>query len=359
MDIGIVIGGELGGLAERAGEAERAGFESVWVAETARSAFVQAAVASSATSSVTVGTNIALAFPRSPTITAMSARDLAELSGGRFVLGLGTQVKRVNEQRFGVAFEHPAPKIAEAVEVIRAVLAAYEGRPIDHRGRFYSVTMPPFPGAGPAPSPVPIYLAAVGERMAETAGRVADGVMGHPMTSPGYVRDVLRPAVERGAAAAGRAASEVNISTGVIVQVSDDADLARRDAALQIGFYATTRTYRPMLAWHGFDGLIEPLRRAFVQRDLSAMAEIALPMVDALAIAGREDECRDRLAAFEGGGRPSHPGRSVGRHGTGAAGPERAVHPRGIRPGGETLKWWRGLMPFVQRPAWIHRVEGR
>ena len=120
------------------------------------------------------------------------------------------------------------------------------------------------------------------------------------MTSPGYVRDVLRPAVERGAATAGRAASEVNISTGVIVQVSDDADLARRDAALQIGFYATTRTYRPMLAWHGFDGLIEPLRRAFVQGDLSAMAEMALPMVDVLAIAGREDACRDRLAAFEG-----------------------------------------------------------
>jgi alkanesulfonate monooxygenase SsuD/methylene tetrahydromethanopterin reductase-like flavin-dependent oxidoreductase (luciferase family) len=116
MDLGVVIGGELPAQRRLARQVEEAGFESVWVAETARSAFVQAAVASSATARVQVGTDIALAFPRSPTITAMTARDLAELSGGRFILGLGTQVKRVNEQRFGVAFEHPAPKIAEAVE---------------------------------------------------------------------------------------------------------------------------------------------------------------------------------------------------------------------------------------------------
>jgi alkanesulfonate monooxygenase SsuD/methylene tetrahydromethanopterin reductase-like flavin-dependent oxidoreductase (luciferase family) len=146
MRLGVVIGGDVRELARRAREVQEAGFESVWVAETARSAFVQAAVAASATERVLIGTNIALAFPRSPTITAMAARDLAELSGGRFVLGLGTQVKRVNEQRFGVAFEHPAPKMAEYVEAVRAVLGTYEGHPIDHRGRFYQLTMPPFPG---------------------------------------------------------------------------------------------------------------------------------------------------------------------------------------------------------------------
>ena len=169
MDMGVVIGGDLREQAQLAREVEQAGFESAWVAETARSSFVQAAVACAATSRVTVGTDIALAFPRSPTITAMSARDLAELSGGRFILGLGTQVKRVNEQRFGVAFEHPAPKIAEAVEAIRAVLRTFAGHPIEHEGRFYSITMPPFPGAGPAPGGVPIYLAAVNRVMAETA----------------------------------------------------------------------------------------------------------------------------------------------------------------------------------------------
>jgi probable F420-dependent oxidoreductase len=300
MDLGVVIGGDLRGQPDLARQVEGAGFESVWVAETARSAFVQAAVASSATSRVRVGTDIALAFPRSPTITAMTARDLAELSGGRFILGLGTQVKRVNEQRFGVAFEHPAPKIAEAVEAIRAVLRTFGGQPVDHRGRFYSITMPPFPGAGPAPGGVPIYLAAVNRVMAETAGRVADGVLGHPMTSPEYMREVLRPAVEKGAKAAGRDPDEVSISTGVILQVSKDRDEARREAALQIGFYATTRTYRPVLALHGFEDLVEPLRAAFGRGDFAALAEVAMPMVDTFAVAGDPEECRERIAAFEG-----------------------------------------------------------
>jgi probable F420-dependent oxidoreductase len=300
MDLGVVVGGELRSLGAQAREAEDAGFESVWVAETSRTAYVQAAVACAATTSITVGTDIALAFPRSPTITAMAARDLAELSGGRFVLGLGTQVKRVNEQRFGITFEHPAPKLAEAVETIREVLGTFEGRPIDHRGRFYDITMPPFPGAGPAPNAVPIHVAAVNARMARTGGEVADGVLGHPLTSPRYVREVLRPAVGEGAVAAGRDPGDVQVSTGVILQIGEDRDLARREAAFQIAFYATTRTYRPVLALHGFDDRVEPLRRAFVRQDHAEMVELALPMVDTFAVAGDEAECRDRIAAFEG-----------------------------------------------------------
>ncbi len=298
--MGVVVGGDLGRLGELAREAEAAGFESVWCAETARSAFVQATVVCGATTTVSVGTDIALAFPRSPTITAMAARDLAELSGGRFLLGLGTQVKRINEQRFGVAFEHPAPKIAEAIEVIREVLGTFEGTPIDHRGRFYAITMPPFPGAGPAPGGVPIYLAAVNRVMAETAGSCADGVLGHPMTSPAWIRDVLRPAVERGAKQVGRDPAEVNVTTSVILAVSGDREEARREAALQIAFYATTRTYRPVLELHGFQDRLEPLRRGFVRKDLAAMTEIAMPMVDSLAVAGSAEECRERLAGFEG-----------------------------------------------------------
>jgi probable F420-dependent oxidoreductase len=300
MQLGVVIGGDLRGLAGLAREVEESGFESVWVAETARSAFVQATVAASVTERVMVGTDIALAFPRSPTITAMTARDLAELSGGRFILGLGTQVKRVNEQRFGVPFEHPAPKMAEAVEAIRAVLATFEGKPIDHRGRFYQITMPPFPGAGPSPGSVPIYLAAVNALMAETAGRVADGVLGHPMTSPEWIRQVVRPAIDRGAGQAGRKPSAISLSTGVILQVSRDRDEARREAALQVAFYATTRTYRPVLALHGFEDRLEPLRRAFVRGDFATMTDVAMPMVDALAVAGTAEECRERLSAFDG-----------------------------------------------------------
>jgi len=300
MHLGVDVGGDLRTLGAHAREVEDAGFESVWVAETSRSAFVQAAVVAAATSRLTIGTNIALAFPRSPTLTAMAARDLAELSAGRFVLGLGSQVKRVNEQRFGIAFAHPAPKMAEAVAVIREVLATYEGAPIQHRGAHYTVTMPPFPGAGPPPGRLPIYVAAVNVRMAEVAGACADGVLGHPMTSPEYVRDVLRPAVARGAEAAGRRPGDVAITTGVILQMSDDRDLARREAALQIGFYATTRTYRPVLERHGFGDRVELLRRAFAVGDHPAMLEIALPMVETFAMAGAVDDCRERLRAYEG-----------------------------------------------------------
>jgi probable F420-dependent oxidoreductase len=298
-DIGIVVGGRMEAIEELARRAEEGGYESVWVAETASSAFVQASLACRATSRVKVGTNIALAFPRSPTITAMAARDLAELSGGRFILGLGSQVKRINEHRFSVPFEHPAPKLGEYVEVVRDVLATFRGESIDHRGRFYTVTMPPFPGAAPV-GEVPIYLAAVNERMCEEAGRVADGVLGHPMTSPKYVADVVRPAVERGAAAAGRDVSVINLTNSVILQVADDRERARREAGLQIGFYATTRTYTPVLALHGFEDRVAPLRRAYASGDMNALVELAMPMVDTFAITGSVEECREGLAAFDG-----------------------------------------------------------
>ncbi|MGH2722787.1 MAG: LLM class flavin-dependent oxidoreductase [Actinomycetota bacterium] len=298
-DIGIVVGGHMGTIADLARRAEDGGYESVWVAETAYSAFVQAALAGSATSTVKVGTNIALAFPRSPTITAMTARDLAELSGDRFILGLGSQVKRVNEHRFSVHFEHPAPKMAEYVEVVRKVLHTFGGAQIDHRGRFYNVTMNPFPGAAPVGT-VPIYIAAVNERMCQAAGRVADGVLGHPLTSPKYVNEVVRPAVERGASAAGRDPGEISLTNSVILQLNEDRERARFEAALQIAFYATTRTYRPVLELHGFGELVDPLRDAYRVGDLGKMAELALPMVDTYAITGSEGECREQLAAFDG-----------------------------------------------------------
>jgi alkanesulfonate monooxygenase SsuD/methylene tetrahydromethanopterin reductase-like flavin-dependent oxidoreductase (luciferase family) len=160
--------------------------------------------------------------------------------------------------------------------------------------------MPPFPGAGPAPGPVPIYLAAVNVRMAEEAGRVGDGVCGHPMTSPRYVAEVLRPAVERGARRAGRDPAEVSVTTNLITQVGPDAERAKQEAALQLAFYATTRSYAPVLALHGFEGRVEPIRAAFAKGDTGAMIELALPMVDTYTAAGTPSEVRDRVAAFDG-----------------------------------------------------------
>jgi probable F420-dependent oxidoreductase len=286
-------------VADLARLAEDGGYESVWVAETAYSAFVQAALVCNATSTIKVGANIALAFPRSPTITAMTARDLAELSGDRFILGLGSQVKRVNEERFSVAFEHPAPKMAEYVEAVRAVLRTFLGAKVNHRGRFYSVTMNPFPGAGPV-GDIPIYIAAVNPKMVEACGRVANGMLGHPLTSPKYITEVVRPALERAAKEAERDPSDISLTNSVILQLNDDREQARFEAALQIAFYATTRTYTPVLALHGFDDLVPGLREAFARGDLGEMAKLALPMVDTYAIAGPEDECRARLAEFDG-----------------------------------------------------------
>jgi probable F420-dependent oxidoreductase len=301
VDIGVVIGGDLRDQARLAREVEDAGFESVWVAETARSSITQAAVAAAATERARVGTAVTLAFPRSPTIVAMEARDLAELSGGRFILGLGTQVKPVMQRRFGVPFEHPAAKVEEAIGTIREVWATFDGAPIDHRGTFYEITMPPFPGAGPPPGPIPIYLAGVGATMLEVAGRVADGVSGHPMTSPEYVRDVVRPRLAEGARSAGREPGDVSVTTNLIVQVAaEEVDQARFEAALQIGFYATTPAYLPVLEHHGFGELQGKLRDAHRRGDLGEMAAIAMPMVDTFALAGEPDHVRARLSRFEG-----------------------------------------------------------
>jgi alkanesulfonate monooxygenase SsuD/methylene tetrahydromethanopterin reductase-like flavin-dependent oxidoreductase (luciferase family) len=160
--------------------------------------------------------------------------------------------------------------------------------------------MAPFPGAGPPPSPIPIYLAAVNERMAETAGRVADGISGHPMNSPEYLSKVVVPAIERGARDTGRDPSAISVTTNLITQVGRDAKEAKREAALQIAFYATTRSYKPVLATHGFEDLVDPLREAHSRGDVAEMTRLAEPMVDTLAAAGTPDEVRERVSAFDG-----------------------------------------------------------
>ncbi len=280
---------------------EDAGFESCWAAETTNTAFVTASVAIQATSTINVGTAVALAFPRSPTITAMTAWDLDELSAERFILGLGTQVKRVNENRFSVPFEHPAPKLKEYAQVLRTVWASNRGEERIFEGRFYRVTMPGF-HARPQPQrrDVPIYFAAVGPVMSRTCGEVADGLIAHPIASPRYLREVVKPAIAEGADRAGRNASECRLVADPIISISDDVHLARREVKLQIAFYATTRTYRPILALHGKDRIIPELRDAFAAKDSDRMvALIDDELCDAIAIAGTADEAKQRVGQWE------------------------------------------------------------
>ena len=302
MDYGIGIGGPLPLIGRMAKTAEEAGFESCWAAETTNTAYVAASVAVQATSRINVGTAVALAFPRSPTITAMTAWDLDELSGGRFLLGLGSQVKRINEQRFSVPFEHPAPKLREYVKVLRTVWAANRGERRVHEGRFYTVTMPTFHGRPqPERRDVPVYLAAVGKKMAAVCGELADGLIAHPLASPRYMDEVLLPAVGEGAARADRPVRACNITVSPMVSISPDEDSARREVKLQIAFYATTRTYRPILELHGRGEIVGELRRAFGVGDRERMIElIDDELCDAIAAAGSPGEVRARVAQWEG-----------------------------------------------------------
>lgn len=302
MEYGIGVGGSLALVGPMAKMVEDAGFGSCWAAETQNSAFVTSSAAIHATSTIKVGTAIALAFPRSPTITAMEAADLDELSGGRFMVGLGTQVKRINEERFSVGFEHPAPKIKEYAQVMRTVWAANRGEDVVHEGRFYNVTRPTFGGRrSPAPRDVPIYLAAVGPIMCRTCGEVADGLIAHPIASPRYMTETVKPAVAEGAARAGRSPTDCNITTDWIVSISDNEDQARREAKLQLAFYATTRTYTPILQLHGRAGIVPDLRAAFERKDHDRMIELVDDrLCDEMAIAGAADECRSKAEQWAG-----------------------------------------------------------
>lgn len=302
MDYGIGIGGPMSMIGPMAKMVEDAGFESCWAAETTTTAFVAASIAIQQTSKIKVGTAIALAFPRSPTITAMETSDLDELSGGRFIIGLGSQVKRVNEERFSVPFEHPVPKLKEYAHVMRTVWAANRGDDVKFEGRFYTVTRPTFGGLRqPPPRDVPIYFAAVGRIMSRACGEVADGLLGHPLASPRYLAEVVKPAIAEGAGRAGRKPDECNLTASPMISISDDVDLARKEVKQQIAFYATTRTYTPILELHGKAHIVPELRAAFEIKDKEKMASlIDDELCDAIAVAGSPDEARDRVQQWDG-----------------------------------------------------------
>jgi probable F420-dependent oxidoreductase len=301
MKIGIAIGGEAGTVGGLAARAEAAGLESVWLAELDRTAFMQAAAAISATSRVGVGTAVALAFPRSPTITAMTAWDLDEMSGDRFMLGLGPQVKRVMEARFSVRVEHPAPQLRDYVRAVRTVWAANRGNTVTYEGEFYRIAMPTFHGpARPERRDTPILLAAVGPILSRVAGEVADGLIGHPLASPRYLGEAVAPRIAEGLALAGRPADACPISAMVMVSVDEDRDEARRAARLQIAFYATTPSYKAMLELHDRKDLPRLLRRAFVSQDRELMVRLVDDeLLDAVAVAGTPDEAVHRIRAWE------------------------------------------------------------
>lgn len=301
---GVTIGGPYALLPELARQVEASGFHTAWVAETGQESIVQASVVLQATRRVEVGTNITVAFPRSPTVTAMQAWDLNEMSGDRFVVGLGSQVRRIVEERFSAEFSQPAKRMAEYVQAMKAAWRMERGEAVTFEGDIYRVVRPGIAGLGHAGGRrMPrVYVAAVGPLMTAAAAAHADGLLGHPFTSDRYLANDVLPRIEAALAQAGRPRRDFTVCQGVILCIADDRDVAVREAKQQIAFYGTTPNYRGVFASYGDEALTDELRRVWQQtdRDIDAMvAAVPDAAVDRYAVAGTADEVADRLAVLE------------------------------------------------------------
>jgi probable F420-dependent oxidoreductase len=293
---------DLQSVPDYARKVEALGFDGLWSAETQHDPFLPLAVAATVTSRIRLGTSIAVAFPRSPMVLAHIAWDLAKASGGRFILGLGSQVKGHNERRFSVKWEAPAPRMREVVLALRTIWDCWQnGTKLAFKGQFYRFDlMTPFFNPGPIEHPkVPIYVAGVNQRMCRVAGEVCDGLHVHPFNSPKYLREYVQPAVNEGLKAAGKRREDFAYATSTFVVVGDtDAERAAQRAAVkqQIAFYASTRTYEPVLAAHGWQEVGPHLHRKSIEGDWKGMADlISDEMLDTYAVTGTYDTIAARI----------------------------------------------------------------
>lgn len=250
----------LAEVPEIAKEAERLGFDTLWSSETIHDPFLPFALAAEHTRQLRFGTAIAVSFARSPTTMAYTSWDLAQASQGRFILGLGTQVKAHIERRFGMAWpESPVVKLRDQIAAVRALWRAWQsGERLNYRGEYYKLTlMSPFFTPGPIDHPeIPIFIAGVNTGLARLAGEVADGFLVHPFHSPEYLKQVVLPAIDQGAQSAGRNKRAVSITVTAFA-IFDD--FQREFVRQQIAFYASTPSYRPVMAIHGLEHAAEEL----------------------------------------------------------------------------------------------------
>ncbi len=308
MDVDGGLGFDPSKVIESARLAERVGYDGIWSAETSHDPFLPLVLAAEHTERIQLGTGIAVAFARNPMSLAVLANDLQTLSEGRFMLGLGSQIKPHIEKRFSMTWSHPAPRMRELIMAIRAIWASWSGRSrLAFRGEFYRHTlMTPMFDPGPNPFGNPrIFLAAVGEKMTEVAGEVADGVRAHGFTTERYLREVTVPALERGLASAGRLRAEEQISyPGMVVTGADEAGFAAATKAVrtQLAFYGSTPAYRPVLELHGWGDLQGELNTLSKR---GAWDEMALliddEMLNTFAVVGEIDDIAGQVRRrFEG-----------------------------------------------------------
>ncbi|MCP4038265.1 MAG: LLM class flavin-dependent oxidoreductase [bacterium] len=295
MKHGVILAAET--IAEQVKAAQLAderGFHSVWTTEFFHQhGFVRLGAVAAATQRVQVGTAIAYAFMRTPMLAASAAMDIDEISGGRVILGLGSGTRSMNQKWYSMPFDTPpAPRMRDAIGLIRAAVDAQKGGGLKYESENYNVTIPQFMRPH-APRPqIPIYLAAVNAGMIKAAAKCADGLIGHPIFTRKYIEQSVAPVLE---------GTKCELTPYVMCSVSEDEEEARREVRSQIAFYYTTRLYHTVLDAHGWRPMGEEIAHAFRKMDFKAMnAAVTDELVDAIAIAGTPDQVRDQLKQWDG-----------------------------------------------------------
>ena len=303
MDFDVMVGpSSWADAADLARRVEQAGFSGMVFTETGQTPWMSIAAAATAAPALMFSTGIAVAFPVSPMIAAGIAWELAGNTSGRFRLGLGSQVKAHIERRYGMPFEPPGPRMRDYVLAVKDSLAAFRGdTKLAHDGPYYKLSLLPDQWRPPmhAHGDIKVDVSAVGPWMTTMAGEVADGVHVHPLHSVQYLQQRLIPAVEAGAARAGRRRADVDLLIPAFIVPGDTAEereaLIRR-TRMQIGFYGSTRNYAFQFDDLGFDGTSSKLNERLKSGDLDGvMATITDEMLDVFAIIGPWDEIAERV----------------------------------------------------------------
>jgi probable F420-dependent oxidoreductase len=303
LDAGLGTEGEhLRGIDRTARAAEDLGFAGLWTSETKHDAFLPLAIAANETHQIGLGTSVAIAFSRSPMEMAQTAWDLQDLSAGRFVLGLGTQVKAHITRRFSMPWDRPAARLREYILAVHAIWESFQTEePLQFEGEFYRHTlMTPFFDPGPIDHPaIPIYIAGVNTPLANLAGEICDGFHVHPFHSPEYVRKTVKPAIAEGAEEVGRDPELVTLATSAFVITGENGEETterRESVRSQISFYASTPTYRTVLEAHGWEEVGERLGKMAREKKWREMpALITDEMLAAFAIEAAPDEIGSTL----------------------------------------------------------------
>ena len=292
-------------LIAKARKIEDAGFDSAWSNELFTSPFVPLAAVASYTNNIKLGSSIAYGFTRSPLETVITSLDLDAITNGRFILGLGSGVRRLNEMWHGVPdYGRPATHLKECVQAIRAIVdGVTSGEPVRFKGEYYDIDMRGWEGPHkPVNGSIPIYMAAVRDGMLRAAGDVADGVLGFPMWSLQWIKEMVLPHVGKGLSRSGRERKDIEIRAAVTVAITNDKKQGYRDSRGTPGFYTTIRTYQPLVNWHGYEEETEKIREAFVKLQGfgdEVLEPVTDEMVDTFVVVGTADEARARIAEFD------------------------------------------------------------